>query len=164
MLERSLEVLTFAAAIGCGIVAGVFFAFSSFVMPALGRIPAQGGIEAMQSINITVINPGFMTAFLGTGVLCLLLLAGAWVWWGDLGGKLLLAGSLVYLFACIGVTMGLNVPLNDALAGVRADTAEAAGLWSRYLVEWMTWNHMRTVASILSMALFVLALLRRASQ
>lgn len=162
MLERSLEVLTFIAAVGCGLVAGVFFAFSSFVMPALGRIPAPSGISAMQSINVVVINPSFMTAFMGTGALCLALLAGAWMWWGDLSGKLLLAGCVIYLVACIGVTMVFNVPLNDALAAVQTDTAEAASLWSRYLTEWTAWNHVRTVAPILSLALFVLALIRRA--
>jgi uncharacterized membrane protein len=163
MLERSLEVLTFAAAVGCGLVAGVFFAFSSFVMPALGRIPARSGMGAMQSINVTVINPGFMLAFMGTGVLCLVLFAAAWLWWSDLSGKLVLAGSLVYLVACIGVTMGLNVPLNDALAAAQLDTPEAASLWSRYLVEWTTWNHVRTVASAFAMMIFMLAMIWRAS-
>jgi uncharacterized membrane protein len=163
MFDRSLEILTFIAALGCGLAAGVFFAFSSFVMPALGRIPATSGIGAMQSINIVVINPLFMGVFLGTGALCIVLLSGAWSWWGDLSGKLVLAASLVYLLACIGVTMVFNVPLNDALATTQADSAEAAGLWSRYLTEWTAWNHVRTVAPVLSMALLVLALIRRAS-
>ena len=43
-------------ALGCCLVAGVFFAFSSFVMNALARLPLQQGITAMQSINIAVIN------------------------------------------------------------------------------------------------------------
>src|SRR5262250_333720 len=63
--------LVFLAAIGSGIVAGVFFAFSSFVMAALGRISPAQAVAAMNSINVTVINPSFMTAFVGTGVLCL---------------------------------------------------------------------------------------------
>lgn len=164
MVERGLEVLTFMAAVGSGMVAGVFFAFSSFVMPALGRIPAPSGIGAMQSMNIVVINPSFMTAFMGTGAVCLVLLAGVWLWWDDLSGQLLLAGSLAYLVACIGVTMAFNVPLNDALAVARPETAEAAVLWSRYLIEWTGWNHVRTVAPVLSLIFFVLALIRRAAQ
>jgi uncharacterized membrane protein len=65
-----IDVLTFAAAIGAGLVAGIFFAFSSFVMRALARIAPPQGIAAMQSINVAVINPVFMAAFLGTGALC----------------------------------------------------------------------------------------------
>ena len=41
-----------AAVLGCGLVAGIFFAFSTFVMRALGRRPAGEGIAAMQAINI----------------------------------------------------------------------------------------------------------------
>ena len=123
MLERILFALTFTAAIGSGLVAGIFFAFSTFVMAALGRILPEQGIAAMQSINITVLNPAFFIAFLGTGAVCLALAAGSYVWWGEASGKLVLAASLIYLVGCIGVTMVCNVPLNDALAAVSAEYA-----------------------------------------
>ena len=158
MLERTLFTLTFAAAIGSGLVAGIFFAFSTFVMAALGRIPPEQGIAAMQSISITVLNPAFLTAFLGTGVVCVALAAGSYVWWGEASGKLLLAASLIYLVGCIGVTMVCNVPLNDALAAVRPNTPEAAAVWSNYLTLWTNWNHLRTVAPLLSAILFMAAL------
>jgi uncharacterized membrane protein len=76
--------------IGSGIVAGVFFAFSSFVMVALGRISPVQGIAAMNSINVTVINPGFMAAFIGTGVLCLFIGVGALFIWKQAGTGLAL--------------------------------------------------------------------------
>jgi uncharacterized membrane protein len=115
-------------------------------MAALGRIPPEQGIATMQSINITVLNPAFLTAFLGTGVVCVALAAGSYVWWGEASGKLLLAASLIYLVGCIGVTMVCNVPLNDGLAAVRPNTPEAAAAWSNYLTLWTNWNHLRTVA------------------
>jgi uncharacterized membrane protein len=65
------------AALGCGLIAGVFFAFSTFVMKALAQQPAAQGIATMQSINITVINPWFMTVFLGTVIACLWVTIGA---------------------------------------------------------------------------------------
>jgi uncharacterized membrane protein len=157
MLEHTLFTLTFAAAIGSGLVAGIFFAFSAFVMAALGRILPEQGIAVMQSINITVLTPAFLTAFLGTGVVCVALAAGSYVWWGEASGKLLLA-SLIYLVGCIGVTMICNVPLNDALAAVRPNTPEAAAVWSNYLTVWTNWNHLRTVAPLLSAILFMAAL------
>jgi uncharacterized membrane protein len=73
MFARYLFSLTFTAAIGCGLIAGVFFAFSTFVMPALARLQPAQGIAAFQSINITVYNPWFMGAFLGTAVACIFL-------------------------------------------------------------------------------------------
>lgn len=39
--------LTVIAALASALMGGVFFAFSSFVMPALGRIPPAEGIRAM---------------------------------------------------------------------------------------------------------------------
>jgi uncharacterized membrane protein len=72
MIERLLFALTLVSALGCGLVAGVFFAFSSFVMNALARLPAAQGIAAMQSINVVVINPLFITAFLGTAAACVI--------------------------------------------------------------------------------------------
>ena len=159
MLERILFALTFTAAIGSGLVAGIFFAFSTFVMAALGRILPEQGIAAMQSISITVLNPAFFIAFLGTGAVCLALVAGSYVWWGEASGKLVLAASLIYLVGCIGVTMVCNVPLNDALAAVSANTPEAAAVWSRYLNVWTAWNHLRTAAPLLAAILFMTALL-----
>ena len=51
MMTGVLYAATLASALGCGLVAGVFFAFSTFVMPALKRLPPAHGIAVMQSIN-----------------------------------------------------------------------------------------------------------------
>jgi uncharacterized membrane protein len=158
-MDQISFVITFAAAIGSALVAGIFFAFSTFIMAALGRIPPEQGVAAMQSINVTVINPLFMLALMGTGALCLMLVAGALLRWEGSGSAQVLAASAIYLAGVIGVTMLRNVPLNDALAAVQPGTPEAARLWSRYLTEWTFWNHVRTIAPIVSAALFIAALL-----
>lgn len=159
MLDRAIFILTFAAGIGTGLVAGIFFAFSTFVMAALGRLAPEQGIAAMNSINVTVINPLFFLAFFGTGFVCLALVAGSFAWWGHASGKLILLASLIYLISCIGVTMAFNVPLNNALAAVKTVTPEGAALWSTYLRDWTFWNHVRTVGPLISAILFTLALI-----
>ncbi len=85
------------SALGCGLIAGVFFAFSTFVMAALAQRPSAEGIAAMQAINITVINPWFMTAFLGTGAVCLFLAFTSLLKWHQPGAVYLLVGSLLHL-------------------------------------------------------------------
>jgi uncharacterized membrane protein len=159
VISHAVFVLIFAAAIGCGLVAGIFFAFSSFVMAALGRLPSDHGIAAMNAINVTVINPVFMLAFFGTAALCLAASAGVALRWTASSGTLVLLASVIYLVGCIGVTMLRNVPLNNALAVVTLGTSEAAALWTRYLNEWTFWNTVRTVAPIVSAVLFTVALL-----
>lgn len=81
MLEQLCFPLKLIAVLGCGLIAGVFFAFSTFVMKALAQHPAAQGIATMQSINITVINPWFMTAFLGASVVCLVLIVSSLFQW-----------------------------------------------------------------------------------
>jgi uncharacterized membrane protein len=151
--------LIFIAAIGCGLVAGIFFAFSSFVMAALGRLPSEHGVAAMNTINITVINPGFFLAFFGTAIVCLAAVAVSAFRWPTMGGALVVVAAVIYLAGCIGVTMLRNVRLNNALAAVAPGTPEAAALWTRYLDEWTKWNTVRTAASGLSAVLFTLALI-----
>lgn len=150
--------LTFFAALGCGLVAGVFFAFSSFVMIALGRLPPPQGIAAFQAINITVYNPWFMTAFLGTGVACMFLVVSSLFKWHQPSAVYLLVGSLLYIVGAVLVTIAFNVPLNDALEIVKPDSAEGATLWARFLTDWTLWNHVRTIAALLAAALFTIAL------
>ncbi len=111
-----LFALKLFSALGCGLVAGVFFAFSTFVMNALARLQAKEGIAAMQSINITAINPLFMVALFGTAAACIFLAVSSLLNWQQPGAAYLLVGSLLYLVGTVLVTIAFNVPLNDALA------------------------------------------------
>ncbi len=153
-----LYLLKVIAALGCGLIAGIFFAFSTFVMKALAQQPPAQGIAAMQSINITVINPWFMAAFLGTSFICLILTVSSLFRWQQLGAVYLLVSALLYLVGCFGVTMVFNVPLNDALAVANPNSPEGANLWTNYLTNWMFWNHVRTIAAFIAAALFTLAI------
>jgi uncharacterized membrane protein len=146
------------AAVGSALTAGIFFAFSTFVMRALGQQTPASGIAAMQSINITVINPWFMAAFFGPAVASLGLTIAVLRQWDQPGAFYWLGGTLLYLIGTIGVTITGNIPLNDALAVVNSNSAEGATLWARYLSDWTFWNHVRTVAAVLSAALFTLSL------
>jgi uncharacterized membrane protein len=144
----TLFALKLFSVLGCGLVAGVFFAFSTFVMKALAQQPPVQGIAVMQSINITVINPWFMGVFLGTGAACLMLSVYSLLKWQQPDAVYLLVGSLLYLIGTLGVTISFNVPLNDALAIANPSSTAGAKLWATYLVNWTFWNHVRTGAAL----------------
>ena len=152
--------LTVLALLGSALVGGIFFAFSSFIMKALGRVPSAEGIAAMQSINVVVINPSFLGAFFGTALLSLAVAVLAVQAWGTPAAACLLAGAVSYLVGTILVTMLGNVPLNDRLAGVSAVSAEAAELWTHYLSRWTMLNTVRTVAAMLAALLFTAGLVQ----
>lgn len=158
MMIDMLFVLTLVAVLGCGLVAGIFFAFSTFVMKALARIPAAQGIAAMQAINITVINPWFMAVFMGTAVVCALIVAYALLQWSEVGAGYLLGGGLAYVIGTFLVTMVFNVPRNNALAAVDPAHDSSARLWSDYVASWTGWNHVRTAAALLAETLLIMAL------
>jgi uncharacterized membrane protein len=158
LLDPLPFLLTLVAARGCALVGGIFFAFSNFVMKALARIPPASGIAAIQSINIVVLNPLFLTLFLGTAGVCLtLMIVAAWQWRAP-GAICWVAGGILYLLGTVMVTAAFNVPRNDALARIDASAPEAAATWRGYVSSWTSWNHVRTTAALTAAALFTFAL------
>jgi len=142
-----------ATSAGSGLMAGVFFAFSVAVMPALARRPAAEAIRAMQTINRVILNPWFLSVYLATGFLsaALVALSLSGIGWHT-------AGALMYLAGCMGVTGIFNLPLNNRLAAADADSAEGAQTWALYVRTWTRWNHVRSVACLAAMVLFYLAI------
>jgi uncharacterized protein (TIGR02246 family) len=157
-INNPIYLLTFVAALGSGLVAGIFFTFSSFVMKALARVPPPHGITAMQSINVVVLNRWFFAVFFGTAVCCLALAITSFVRWQKPGAGYLLVGSLLYLIGTILVTIACNVPLNDTLAALNPTSADAGRVWTNYLRSWTGWNHVRTMAALAAAASFSVAL------
>ena len=158
MSDEFFFVLTLLAALGCGLNGGVFLAFSTFVMRALARLPPAHGIAAMQSINVVAVTPPFMAVFLGTALACVALAVASLLMWGEPGAVYLLLGSLLYLVGTVLVTIAFNVPRNDALAAITADSADGATQWARFVPGWTAWNTVRTVATLAAATALTLAL------
>ena len=149
--------LVIAAAIGAALDGGVLFAFSSFVMPALNRLDPPAAITAMQSINVTAVRPPFMLALFGTAALTVATMIIGLRQWPTPAGKLLVAGSAVYLIGVIGLTMAYHVPLNNALATADPTASDAARTWADYSSGWTALNHVRATAGVLASALLIAA-------
>jgi uncharacterized membrane protein len=158
MVDNLLFPLTLFAALGCGLMGGLFFAFSVSVMIALGRLPAAQGIAAMQTINVAILNPLFLAVFLGTAAASLGLIILSLLRWSDPGAVYLLAGGALYLAGSFLVTMLFNVPRNEALASIAPAAPDSARLWANYLTTWTAWNHLRAAASLAAAASLTLAL------
>jgi uncharacterized membrane protein len=153
--------LLWFSAIGCGLLAGLYFAFSTFIMTALGRIDQAAGISAMNAINTVIVQSLFLPVFLASTLTAAALAVLAPFRWDEPGAALWLAGGVLYVVGMFVVTAVFNVPLNNALAAVQPATSEAGTLWARYLADWTWWNHVRTVTSTLAFALFIAALAAR---
>ncbi len=159
-MDQLIPVVGTTALLGSALVGGIFFAFSSFVMKALARVPTAEGIGAMQSINVVVLNPSFLGAFMGTAVVSLGAAGLALAGWGDPSAPFFLGGALFYLVGTFLVTMLGNVPLNNQLAAVSATDPAARDVWERYLGRWTRWNHVRTAAAMVAALLYSLGLMQ----
>ena len=145
------------AAIGSGIIGGIYFAFSTFIMRAFADIPREHGIDAMNAINRVIVRSLFLPLFFGSAILSLFLIAAWWFGWGDLRSGYALAGALLYFVTSFVSTVVFNVPLNNELARTGAASPEGETVWARYLQRWTQWNHLRTVTSLLAAIAFAIA-------
>jgi uncharacterized membrane protein len=152
--------------ISSGLMAGLFFGWTVSVIPGLRRVPDETYITTMQNINRAIINPGFIIPFMGIPIV----LGGAAVVHFRSGdtrrGWLLAAATLTYVLGVLGVTMGRNVPLNDALDAFDIRSATESALTDRrqnYESPWNSWHYLRTAANVASFALASAAALVAAS-
>ena len=154
-MPGALTAVTVVAALSCGLVAGVFFAFSTFVMPALNRLPAADAIRAMQSINIKAERVPFGVTILAPLVASVALTIGALSEW-TASSPWVLAGTALYALVGLGVTAAVNVPLNNRLART---VALDAATWTAFEGPWVRANHVRSVGALLASAAFTAAAL-----
>lgn len=149
------------SALGCGLLAGLYFTFSAFIMMALGRIDQAAGISAMNAINTAIVQSLFMPLFLGTTLTSLAMAVIGLIRWDQPGAMVMVAGGVIYVVGMFVVTMVFNVPLNNALAAVGPAEPGAGAVWAQYLTDWTIWNHVRTVTSTAACGLFIAALVAR---
>ena len=142
------------------LVAGVFLAFSDFIMRSLAITGGVGGVEAMQVINREVFRWVFMALFIGMAPVSLLVAVYGGVFVGPGSGTVMMIAGLLYFIGCFGVTVCFNVPLNEALAGMDVSSESTRDFWQQtYVPRWTFWNSVRTVASGLAAALLLFSLL-----
>jgi uncharacterized membrane protein len=157
MMDLLITTLLWFCALGCALLGGVYFAFSAFIMSALQRV-GHAGTTAMNSINAVILRSLFMPFFIATT-----LASGALLVFGLLDitsprGVLMALGGLLYVSGMFMVTLLGNVPLNNALTAVTAESRTGTAIWQDYVKRWTRLNHIRTASCLTAAALFTAAL------
>lgn len=155
MSSASITIILWAAALGSGLMAGVYFAFSGFIMKSFGNIETPHSVAAMNAINKTILRSLFMPLFFGTSVVSVILIFVSSSNWGETAAGVGMIAGLVYFVGMFVCTVVFNVPLNNSLARIDSDSAKAQQIWSHYLKTWTKWNHLRTVSSLVSCILCI---------
>ncbi len=152
-----MQTTIWVTALACALMAGIYLAFSSFVMGSLAAMPKPQGILAMQSINRVILSSSFMVLFFVSTLASLGLGVSGLIRWGAPGSPYLMAGALLYVVGMFVTTAGFNVPLNNALDALDPASTAASELWNTYLRDWTRYNHVRTVCSAAASVLLVAA-------
>jgi uncharacterized membrane protein len=153
------DIALVVAATFSALMAGLFFAYSVSVSPGLGKLSSIEYLKAMQSINRAILNPVFFLCFMGT--LVMLPLAAILHFQPHKTVFMLLLGAAAcYVIGVFGVTMSVNVPLNNMvdkaeLSHISVDELEA--LRDQFEVRWNFWNNVRSWASLLAIVLSIFA-------
>ena len=161
MLFRNVTLL--AATTASGLAAGLFYSFAIAVMPGLRQADDRSFVDAMQRINVAILNGWFALSF--GGALLLTVLAAVVEWRaGTRSAALWIAVAVVLYVATLLVTFAVNVPLNNQLndAGDPARITDFAGVRAAFEASWVRWNVVRAVLSTASFVTLVYALIKRA--
>jgi len=150
--------LLWIAALSSGLIAGVYFAFSVFIMHAFSKIDTTQSIAAMNSINKVILRSLFMPLFFGSSIISVLLIISAFAHWDEADALLTLTAGAIYFIGMFVCTVVFNVPLNNSLAKLKANSANTQQTWIHYLKNWTSWNHLRTVSSLVTCILCIFLL------
>lgn len=150
MTSLYVTTLLWVAAISSGIMAGVYFAFSCFIMQAFNKLSVSQAVAAMNVINVTIVRSVFMPLFFGSTIASLLLIVAAVFYWNETASALIMFAGMVYFIGMFACTVIFNVPLNNRLASLEADDKNLTQVWEDYFNNWTNWNHLRAVSSLVT--------------
>jgi uncharacterized membrane protein len=137
-----------AATITTGLSAGLFYTFACSVMIGLGATSDRTFVEAMQQINVKIINGWFFLGF--GGALLFIVLAGVLQLSAERRSALpWIVAALALYIATLAITFAANTPLNDALvaAGPIDRIGDLAAVREQFEASWVRWNLARVVTS-----------------
>ena len=159
MQANWIDLAVIIAALGAGLMAGVYFAFSGFIMRAFDQLGPERATDAMNAINDVILRSWFMALFFGSTLLYAVLAVVALVD-ADLAGRWwLFAAGVAYVVGMFVCTAAFNVPLNNRLAADQPDSAARDQMWQLYYRTWTRWNSLRAVCSLLAMAFSIFTLM-----
>ncbi len=150
-----LNITAWSMALSSGVMAGVYFSFSGFIMRAFDSLDTHSAIDAMNAVNRIIVQSLFMPLFFGSTLLAAVMIAIALTHWGAPGSAAAASAGSTYVLGMFGLTAARNVPLNNALAQFQGNDAQASTAWRRYCRQWTRWNTLRAIACLATMSLSI---------
>ncbi|MFF8604554.1 DUF1772 domain-containing protein [Streptomyces sp. NPDC015346] len=154
-----MATLLLALAVGStGLYAGFMLIFLTGIMPALARLDDAAFVDAMRRINEYVPRALFLVVFLGVVAFPLAAYFVPVEGRGDTQKWLVLAGLVCAVLNHL-VTVGGNIPLNNALAASEATGEPPAAVRAAFENRWNGFHLVRTVLITAAFGLLIAATL-----
>lgn len=148
MLELFRAATLVAATLAMGLIAGLLYSYACSVMLGLSRVDDRTFVNAMQRINVAILNGWFALSFVGAAVFTAL---AAVLHLGEDGRDALpwIGAAFVLYAAVLAITFTVNVPLNNELdaAGAPDSITDLGAVRERFEARWVRWNIARAVAA-----------------
>jgi uncharacterized membrane protein len=146
------------------LMAGLFYNWSTAITTGLHRLDDKEYLSAMQSINRTIQNPWFFLSFFG--VIVLLPLCTYLQYKGEIKFNfyLTLFALIIYFTGVMLVTISINIPLNNMLDAFDINNAklnDIVNMRKAFETKWNSYNMIRTISSIISLILLLLACINK---
>jgi uncharacterized membrane protein len=143
--DRKADIVLVVAVIAMGLFAGLFFTFSTAVMPGLTAADDRTLVDAMQQM---IDNPVFPSVFLVAGVLAVVALVQARRSASARTAGWIVAGLALYAVTVV-ITFVIHLPLNEDLknAGDPDRIENLAAVRDDFVTPWVAWDIVRTLAS-----------------
>jgi uncharacterized membrane protein len=137
-----------AATIAMGLASGLFYTFACSVMIGLGQADDRTFVEAMQRINVGILNLWFAASFGGAFVLTAIAAVVSLRVDGRPALPWIVAALTLYVGTLV-ITFFVNIPLNDQLAaaGEPDRIADLRAVRQRFEGRWVRWNVVRALTS-----------------
>ncbi len=159
------NIVLLLAALAIALMAGLFYNWTTAIIPGLQKLADKEYISAMQAFNRSIQNPLFFLAFFGAAALLPLC---SYLYYQLPLSKsfyLILTAAILYVAGVMVITVAGNIPLNNMLDRFDVATASPAEITRvRQLFEakWNSLNTIRTLSSFISLVLVLLTCMMRA--
>lgn len=143
--------------IAVGLTSGLYWAFSVAVMPGLRDNEDSAFIAVMQAINRRILNIWFLPVFMGSLLLPIAAAIALFAGDNDEAARRWGVASAILAAVPFSLTVGGNVPLNNALdaAGDVASIEDPARIRRAFEEPWARLNLWRAITSTVALAALV---------
>ena len=156
-----LDISLIFSILTCSLVTGFIFTYAVVVMPGLSKLNDKEFIRAFQVTDGIIQNnqPLFMLTWVGSIIAILSSILIAIIFVGISETWLIILVGVVYLLGVQGITISINIPLNNHLQQVNIDELNSQKLSEERIKFENKWNKFNIIRTVIAFSVSVILLL-----